>query len=261
MENAWKINTFLKNFFKFRKEFPQDSQKDGGELRRGAISVAIPAKYAHELIPIAYLAVERIRWNDSAPRDESWTRSVEEGSIPQDGWSNSNSPFQRKFRLPSSWDDDGSGGWIGRVVFHSANEAPTTWRIMISPWWWDSAVKCTYGFDWWTVRSRRKMDKFLLEYRWMGWKLWAVAHFFRFVGLISIFVNKLWSINTISRCDNYVQFSAKICIISSTQFHSLINGEGLEIFHPLFSTSMRKVRSVNRMVECTSVEKTRLQKG
>lgn len=69
------------------------------------------------------------------------------------------------------------------------------------------------------------------------------------------------SINTISRCDNYVQFSAKICIIFSTQFHSLINGEGLEIFHPLFSTSMRKVRSVNRMVECTSVEKTRLQKG
>lgn len=179
-------------------------------------------------------------------------------SLGTDG-ATSNSPFQRKFRLPSSWDDDGSGGWIGRVVFHSANEAQTTWRIMISPWWWDSAVKCTYGFDWWTVRSRRKMDKFLLEYRWMGWKLWAVAHFF--VGLISIFVNKLWSINTISRCDNYVQFSAKICIISSTQFHSLINGEGLEIFHPLFSTSMRKVRSVNRMVECTSVEKTRLQKG
>lgn len=100
MENAWKINTFLKNFFKFRKEFPQDSQKDGGELRRGAISVAIPAKYAHELIPIAYIAVERIRWNDSPPRDESWTRSVEEASIPRDGWSNLEFAVPAKISTP-----------------------------------------------------------------------------------------------------------------------------------------------------------------
>lgn len=94
------------------------------------------------------------------------------------------------------------------------------------------------------------MDKFLLEYRWMGWKLWAVARFSRFN--LNLRQQDYYEI---SRRNNNSFLYNNLYIL---RIILLMNGEGgLQLFLSYFSS--REIRSVNR--ERTSVEKTRLQKG
>lgn len=96
------------------------------------------------------------------------------------------------------------------------------------------------------------MDKFLLEYRWMGWKLWAVARFSRFnLNLRQQDYYNKRSINIISRRNN------NSFLYIYTYYNSINEWRGLQLFLSYFSS--REIRSVNR--ERTSVEKTRLQKG
>lgn len=108
-ENKYSRQYFLKKIPQISQRFSKIKyRKSRNRKRRGAISVAICARtYSYNL----YIAVERIRFSS-----ESWTRS-KSASISWDG-----PRIRRSSENFDSWDDDGSGGWIGRVVFHSAND-------------------------------------------------------------------------------------------------------------------------------------------
>lgn len=128
-----KSNASLKNFFKFRKIskngiLEMERQTEGWRKRDGEVQY----QYGERASILQTVLIYNFCWkNDSLPRDESSMKNTE---------ATSNGHFLVKIssRLEIAFrrisrDDDGSGedGSVEQFFIPQ-----TTWRIMITPWWW-----------------------------------------------------------------------------------------------------------------------------